>query len=50
MILNKSEDRSGPGQGTPAGYEISNGQCVSPSGNHRKKGLEEGRRDGGETN
>ena len=48
---NKSEDGSGPGQGTSAGYEITDGHCVSPPGNHTKgKNLEEGRRDGGETN
>ena len=28
--MNKSEDGSGPGQGTSAGYEITDGHCVSP--------------------
>ena len=42
--LNKSGDGSGPGQGTSAGYENTNGHCVSPPGNPTKgKDLEEGR-------
>ena len=46
-----SEDGSGSGQRTSAEYEITGGHCVSPPGNHTKgKDLEEGRRDGGETN
>ena len=37
--------------GTSAGYEIIDRNCVSPLGNPTKgKNLEEGRRDGGETN
>ena len=40
--MNKSKDGSGPRQGTSAGYEITDGHCVSPSGNHTKgKDLEE---------
>ena len=46
-----SEDGSGPGRGTSAGYKITDGHCVSPTGNPTKgKDLEEDRRDGGETN
>ena len=42
---------SGPGQGMSAGYEITNGHCVSPHGNPTKgKDIEEDRRDVGETN
>ena len=42
---------SGPGQGTSAGYEITDGHCASPPGNPTKgKDLKEGRRDVGETN
>jgi len=49
--LNKSEDGSGLGQGTSAGYEITDGFCVSPPGNPMKgTDLEEDQRDGGETN
>ena len=41
-MLNKSEDGSGPGQGTSAGYEITDGHCVSQPGNTtNKKYLEE---------
>ena len=29
MRLNKLGDKSGPGQGTSAGHEITNGHCVS---------------------
>ena len=43
------EDRSGPGQSTSAGYEITDRHCVSSPGNPTK-GKEEGRRDVGETN
>ena len=43
--MNKSEDGSGPEQGTSAGYEITDGHCVSPPGNPKKKDLEDGRRD-----
>ena len=45
--FNKSEDGSGP-----AGYEITDGQCVSPLENptKRKDVVEEDRRDDGETN
>ena len=45
--MNKSEDGSGP-----AGYEITDGQCVSPLENptKRKDVVEEDRRDDGETN
>ena len=40
--LGKSEDVSGPGQGTSAGYEITDGHCISPTGNPMKgKDLEE---------
>ena len=35
--LSKSEDESGPGQGTSAGYEMTDGYCVSPPGNLRKE-------------
>ena len=39
------------GQGTSAGYGITDGNCVSPPGNPTKgKDLEEDRRDVGETN
>ena len=49
--MNKPDDRRGPGQGTSAGYEITDGPCVSPAGNTTKgKDLEEDRRNGGETN
>ena len=49
--MNKSEDGSGPGQGTSAGYEITDGHCVSPPGKTTKeKDLAEDRRDVGETN
>ena len=49
--LNNSEDGSGPGQGTSAEYEITDGHNVSPPGNLAKgQYLEEDRRDGGETN
>ena len=34
--LIKSEDRSGSGQDTSAEYKVTDGHCVSPSGNHRK--------------
>ena len=38
--------RSEPRQGTSAGYEITNGHCISPPGNPRKgKDLEEDRSD-----
>ena len=44
--MNKSEDGSGPGQGTSAGYEITDGHCASPPENPTKgKDLEEDRRD-----
>ena len=44
--MNKSEDGNGPGQGMSAGYEITDGHCVSPPGNPTKgKDLEEDRRD-----
>ena len=46
----KSEDGSGTGQGALAGYEITDGHCVSPPGNPTRKDLEEDRRDVGETN
>ena len=50
-MIEQVEDGSGPGQGTSAGYEITDGHCLSPSGNTTKgKHLEEGRLDGGETN
>ena len=39
MRLNKSEDGSGPGQGTSAGYGITDGHCVSPPGNPMKGRL-----------
>ena len=43
--------RSGPEQGTSAGYEITDGHCVSPPGNPMKgKDVEEGQRDSGEMN
>ena len=49
--LNKSEDGSGRGQGTSAGYEITDGRCVSPPGNPTKgEDPDENRRDDGETN
>ena len=35
--MNKSEDGSGPGQGTSAGYEITDVHCVSSTGNLRKE-------------
>ena len=51
MWLNKSKDGSGPGQGMSAGNEITDEHCASPHGSPTKgKDLEEGRRDGGETN
>ena len=50
-VMNMLEDRSGPGQGTSAGYKVTDEHCVSPPGNPTKgKYLEEGRQDGGETN
>ena len=50
-VMNMLEDRSGPGQGTLAGYKVTDEHCVSPPGNPTKgKYLEEGRQDGGETN
>ena len=50
--MNKSEDGSGPGQGTSAGYEIKDGHRVSPTGNTTKgkHQKEEDRRDVGKTN
>ena len=50
--VNKSENGSGPGQGTSAEYEITDGHRVSPPHENPSKGydLEEVRRDGGETN
>ena len=49
--MNKSEDGSGRGQGTSAGYKITDGHCVLPHGNPTKgKDLEEGRRDYEEKN
>ena len=49
--LYKSEDGSVHGQGTSAGYEITDGHSVLPHGNPTKGiHLEEGRRDGGEKN
>ena len=45
------QDGSGPGQGTLAAYEITNGHHVSPPGNPTKgKDLEEEWRDDGDTN
>ena len=39
---NKSEDRSEPGQGSSAGYDITDGHCVLSDGNATKgKDLEE---------
>ena len=39
--------KRGPGQGTSAGYEVTDGQCLSPRGNPAKgKDLEEDRQDG----
>ena len=35
--LNKTEDGSGPGQGTSAGYEITDGDCVSPHEKTQRK-------------
>ena len=32
----RTEDGSGPGQGTAAGYEVINGHCLSPLRNHSK--------------
>ena len=50
-VIDKSEDGSGHGQGASAGYEKTDGHCVSPPGNHTKgKYLEEDRGDVGETN
>ena len=47
----KSEDGRGPRQGTSAGYKIPYVLRVSPHGNHTSgNGLEEDRRDVGETN
>ena len=41
--------RSGPGQGTLAGYEMTDGDCASPPGNLMKgNDQEEDRRDGGD--
>ena len=34
--MTKSEDGSGPGQGTSAGFEITDGHCVSSPGNPTK--------------
>ena len=49
--MNKSEEDNRPGQGTSAGYEITDGHCVSPLRNPAKrKYLQEDRRVGGETN
>ena len=46
MSLKKSEDGSGPGQGTSAGYEITDGHCASPHGHPTKgKYIEEDRRE-----
>ena len=42
--MNKSEGGSGHGQGTSAGYKITDGNPT------KGKYQEEGRRDGGETN
>ena len=48
--MNKSQDGSGPEQGTSAGYEITDGHRESPLGNPTKgKDLEEDRRYVGET-
>ena len=45
------EHGSGPGLGTSAGYERTDGHSVSPTGNPTKvKDLEADRRDVGETN
>ena len=42
----KSEDGTGPGHGTSAGYEITDGYCVSPAQNLTKRSdLEKDRRD-----
>ena len=50
-VIEQVRRGSRPGQGTSAGYEITNGHCVSPPGNPMKgKDLEENRRDVGETN
>ena len=35
--LNKSKNGRGHGQGTSAGYEITDGHCVSPPGNPTKE-------------
>ena len=35
--LLESQDGCGAGQGTSAEYEITNGHCVSPAGNHIKE-------------
>ena len=49
--MDKSEDGNGPGQGTSAGYEITDGHTVSLPGNPTKgNDLEEDQRDDGETN
>ena len=43
-VIDKSEDGSGPGQVTSAGYEITDGHYASPPGNPMKGiDLEEGR-------
>ena len=48
--MSKSEDVSGHGQGTSAGYDITDGVRVSPPGDPLTgKDLEEDRRDVGET-
>ena len=50
-VLDQSGERRGLGQGRSAGYEITDGHCVSPPGHPTKgKDVEEGQRDGGETN
>jgi len=50
MCLHKSEDGNGHGQGTSAGYEITDRHCVAPPGNPTKgRSLEEDRRDVVET-
>ena len=49
--INTSENGCGAGQGTSAGYEITDGHCLSLPGKPTKgKRLEEYRRDVGETN
>ena len=50
-VIEQVRRQSGSGQGMSAGYEITNGHCVSPPGNPTKgKDLEEDRREGEETN